>query len=393
MDFELTEEQTTLKDTTRKFMQSREVQDWIYEAYKTKNFPRDFMGRAAEHGYLGMNIAEKYGGAGMSYLDALIAFEEIAYASIPFSLNVLVQNSLAGFAIETFGTLEHREKYLPRMVKGELFGCFANTEPEAGSDAKNIRTRARWTDKKWVINGTKRFITNASEAGVAVIFTRTMERRPGHPGITAFLVEIGPDISGFSLDKIEEKNAQRGSTLCQFTLTDFVAHEEDIIGGINRGWEVCEKTFLHSRLWVATQAVGAARYMLDKTVKYVSGRNTFGEPIIKHQYPAFELAKAKVEIEAARLLIRKAACQETAGDPEFPLTCSMAKYLAGEMVENMASLCYRYHGGMSIATETAPGDHSPETLLLDSKIIRTYEGPSEIMLKIISDDLRKSVSG
>lgn len=384
MDFALTEDQRLIQESVRDFMQSKEVATWIKKAETDKEFPHEFMKRAAGLGYLAMTIDPKYGGAGLGPLDAIVAMEEFAYRSVPFSLNILVQNSLAGHAIATFGTEEQKTKYLPKMAAGELFGCFANTEPDAGSDAKSIITHAKKYADKWVLNGKKRFCTNASEAGIAVVFGRTAARARGAPGTTAFLVEIGSELPGFSLDKKEEKVAQYGSTLCEFSLDDVMVAEDAVLGQVGRGWEVCDKTFRHSRIWIAMQGVGVARRAIDETIAYGSLRKTFGKPIVEHQHVAFELAKARVALESARLLVFKAAWQEAEGDSEFVITASMAKYAAGELAEKASCLCYRYFGGLSISSESISSK-----LHRDAAIIPVYEGASEIQLAIIAKDMLK----
>ncbi|OHA49585.1 MAG: hypothetical protein A3B75_01460 [Candidatus Terrybacteria bacterium RIFCSPHIGHO2_02_FULL_43_14] len=386
MDFALTEEQKMLKDATLEFMADKRVQEWIAVAEKTKGYPHDFMKVAAAMGYLGMNVDTKYGGAGMSYLDAVIAIEQIAYSSASFSLNILVQNSLFGFAIAHAGTEAQKKKYLDAAARGDLFGCFANTEPDVGSDAKNIRTTAVKKGDRWIINGTKRFCTSAAVSSAAVIFARTSPRAPGSPGITAFLIDIGPNVKGYTLDRVEKKNAQPGTLLCEFTLKDYEAAEDAVLGTPEKGWDVCDATFRHSRVWIAAQGVGLAQRAFDETVAYTSTRKTFGKRIIEREDVGSELARLKIEIESARLLTYKAAWQETIGDQDFALTSSMAKYAAGEAAQKAALRCYRYFGGLSAVVETISAK-----LLLDALIIPVYEGPSEIQLAIISKHISQSV--
>jgi alkylation response protein AidB-like acyl-CoA dehydrogenase len=198
MDFTLSEEQILLKNTVRDFMKSKNVHGWIEDAEKNKEFPRPFMREAALLGLLGMNVGEEYGGAGLSYLDAVIVIEEMAYWSISFSLCVLVQNSLGTFPLSVFGSSYQKSLILPVLCSGEKFICFANTEPGVGSDAKNISTSAKKIDEyNWSLNGVKRFITNASVSDWATVSARTSIRKPGHPGITTYLINIEPGINGY----------------------------------------------------------------------------------------------------------------------------------------------------------------------------------------------------
>ncbi len=335
------------------------------------------MKRAAELGYLGMNIEARYGGAEMSYLDSVIVLEEIARASISFSLDVLVQNSLAEFAIETFGTEEQKEKYLPKMAYGELLGCFANSEPNAGSDAKNIITRAARIENGWLINGTKHFCTSASVAGIIVVFVRTAERKSGYPGITAFVAPINDGVPGLTV-RVQPKIAQFGSMLCKVIFDNFVVGRENVLGAEDNGWDVCEQTFYHSRPWIAAQAVGAAQRAFDETLHYDRGRETFGSRLIDKQALRCALAELETKIESARLLTHKAASQEMANDPYSFRTASMAKYSATKAAVEAAQICYQHFGGISI-TE----GHIANRLWRDVKILEIYEGPSEIQLEII----------
>jgi len=382
MDFKLSEEQRVLRDTVRSFMKGSTVRELIRKAEDDKKFPVDFMKLAASMDLLGMNIR-----GGLNYLDAVMAVEEIAYWSIPLSLGILVQNSLGGFAVSQFGSERQKRIYLDKIDSGEIFVCFANTEPDVGSDAKNIRTKAVKDDDKWMLNGTKRFITNASVSSLAIVSARTSPRRAGHPGITTFLIDIGPRTRGYKLEKKETKDIQPGSELCEFSLNNYVARDDNILGRIDGGWKVVDRTFQHSRVWIAAQGVGAAQRALDETIKYTGGeRKTFGKLILDNQYIGFELAKLQVEIESSRLLTYKAACQEMDNSKEFAVTSSMAKFAAAEVAKKASSLCYQYFGGMSASKESIS-----YKLHRDIPIIAIYEGPSEIQLQILWKNIQRMV--
>ena len=387
MDFTISEEQREMKYLVWDYMKSDQALAWIAEAKQTKEYPHAFMRDAAAYGFLGMNISDKYVGANMNYIDSLLAFEEFAYASIPFSLNILVQNSLAGFAIHEFGDDEQKARYLPRMAAGKLLGCFANTEPSAGTDAKNIQLAARATDTGWILNGEKHFCTSASEAGIAVVFARTSPRSTSHPGITAFLIPLGKDAPAGLTVKKQSKNAQHGSTLCTLSFQDVACAHDAMLSEAEQGWTVCERTFLHSRLWIAMQGVGAARRALDETLNYVTQRHTFGKAIGDHQYVSFELAKIDVMIHAARLLTLEAAHQEMidAAHPDLAVMASRAKYLGTQAAQEAALMFYRFSGGLSITEEWTSAQH-----LLDSLILPIYEGPNEIQLQIIANHLKRA---
>lgn len=387
MDFARSEEQNQIRTLVRNYMNDESVRVWMEKARASKEYPHAFMKDAAQYGFLGMNIGQEHGGMGMSYVDALIAFEEFAYASIPFSLAILVQNSLAAFAIQEFGSPEQQTEYLPLLASGTFLGCFANSEPIAGSDAKNIQMRADLTDDGWILNGEKHFCSSASEADIAIVFARTSTRQAGHPGTTAFLVRLNThESNGITITK-QTKNAIHGSTLCAITFDN--ARANSVLDEVEKGWNVCERVFLHSRLWIAMQGVGAARCALDETLYYVTHqRHTFGKPIIDHQHVAFELAKCDVMIHAARLLTLEAAEQEMTNPSHrnFPAMASRAKYLGTQAAQEAALCYYRFCGGMSITQDWPAAQH-----LLDSLVLPIYEGPNEIQLQIIANYLKHNI--
>lgn len=383
----LTADQRDMRMLAKSYMLSEQVRTWISDAQKTKKFPAAFVRDITKHGFMSMNIEDRFGGMGMSYLDAVVVFEELAYASIPFSLIILVQNSLAAFPIQHFGTETQKQKYLPHMSSGELLGCFANTEPDAGSDAKNIITRAVKKGNKWTLHGRKHFCTSASEAGVAIVFARTSRRKAGHPGTSAFLVDLAPEKpKGFEC-RIQDKVAQHGSTLCELVFDGVEVPEENILGEVDKGWDVCDRTFLHSRLWIAMQGVGAARRAFDETARYTSTREAFGAPLIKKQALAFELARIQTAIRSGYLHTHSALTQEM-NDPtslDFLAMAAMAKYVGTEAGEQAALKYWRFCGGISIMSEFGSAQH-----LLDSLVPPIYEGPNEVQLQIIANNIIRS---
>lgn len=378
MDFRQSEEESVVREIVKRFMLDEQVQSWIADAERTHEFSYAFMRRAAGLGFLGMCTKEAYGGAGMDVVSATATIEEFAYGWIAGSLNILVQNSLAGFAIETFGTEEQKERFLPRMAWGELIGCFANTEPDAGSDAKNITTRAVACEGGWRITGQKRSCTNASVAGVIVLFARTKKRAADFPGTTAFLIDIEKDRPGLTIMS-QEKNLQFGSTLCDIYLDEVFVPDSELLGSIDHGWEVCKRTFDHSRIWIAAQAVGAARRALDEAIRHAKTRPTFGQELMRHQVIRLTLANRLVAIESAKLLTQKAAWKESVNDSDFDLFASMAKYAASEAAKETVLTLDEYYGGYV----TDPACIAAK-LKRDALIFRTYEGPSNIQLEIIA---------
>lgn len=378
MDFKQSEEESVMREIVRRFMLDEEVRLWIAEAEHLHTFPHAFMRRAAALGFLAMCTKEVYGGAGMDAVSAIAVIEEFAYGWIAGSLNILVQNSLAGFAIESFGTEEQKERFLPRMASGELIGCFANTEPDAGSDAENITTRAVACEGGWHITGQKRFCTNASVGGVMVLFARTEKRAAGFPGTTAFLMDIEDYRRGLLIVP-QEKNLQFGSTLCDIYLDEVFVPSHELLGSVDHGWDVCGRTFQHSRIWIAAQAVGAARRALDEATRHAKRRHLFGQKMIDHQMIRLTLADRLVAIESAKVLTQKAAWQESVGHQDFDLTAAMAKYAASEAAKETVLTLDEYYGGYV----TDPACIAAK-LKRDALIFRTYEGPSNIQLEIIA---------
>ena len=379
MDFRLSEEQIVVREVVKRFMLDEQVQSWIADAERTHAFPHAFMRRAAEMGFLAMCTKEAYGGAGMDALSAIEAIEEFAYWWIAGSLNILVQNSLAGFAIETFGTNEQKQRFLPRMATGELIGCFANTEPDAGSDAKNFITRAIACEGGWRITGQKRFCTNASVAGVIVLFARTKKGAAGFPGTTAFLIDLERDPPGLKVVP-QEKNLQFGSTLCDIYFDEVFVPYDELLGSVDHGWEVCERTFQHSRIWIAAQAVGAARRAFDEAMRHVRMRTlSLGNKMIEYQMIRLTLADRLVAIESAKILTQKAAWLESMDDPDLDSAASKAKYAASEAAKEIVLTLDEYYGGYVSDPACIAA-----RLKRDALIFRTYEGPSNIQLEIIA---------
>ena len=386
MDFSFSEEQVLLHENARKFMRSVKVQAWIEEAYQTKEFPHAFMREAAAQGYLGMSTNPKYGGSGLNFLDALLVFGEIARESCALALCVLVQNTLFNFAVETFGREDQKQKYLPRAIKGEFFGCVANTEPGVGSDAKNIKLKAERRGDKWILNGTKCFITSAAVAGAAVVSARTARRQSGKPGTTAFLIDIGSDVPGYYLDRVEEKIGQHGAPLCQVTLMDYEATEKNILGKLHGGWPVFNRTFQHSRCAIGIQGVGLAQHAFNEMAVYTKGRVVFGESIFKQSMP--EIAEMHCEIQAARVLAYTAADFETRSHPQSAEAASLAKLAGAEAALKSTLLFFQKCGAMSYILHSLSS-----RLLFDALAIPIYEGASEIQRLIIARRILQKSGG
>lgn len=381
MDFSFTDEQIAIRDTIDHLM-LKEGLGWIKDAETTGAFPRPFMEKMTELGILGMNVDPKYGGEGADYSLMLTAIETLAYHSMAFALNVIVQATLGQSPIERLGTEEQKQKYLPRMIKDGLYGCFANTTCDAGSDAKNIENMALKDGNEFILKGAKQFITNASEAEVFIISARTAKRSAGKPGITLFVMDRVPEIEVIQ----EKKNCQYGATLCQIVLHDVKVKKGNILGKINEGWRGIEDTFNHSRPAIAMQGAGGARRVRDEILKYTSRRTAFSKPLLKQDVIRTWLADLHTQIETTRLLAYRAADEEIKNVPTAGITASMAKLMAGATGRKAADLCFQCFGGQSALAGSMADKHGDEL-----RIVGVYEGPDPIQRKIIADYLEKSL--
>lgn len=346
-----------------------------------KKFPTDFMRDAAKAGFLAMDVPEEYGGLGMTALQKVTVIEELNRAHAGLGLSVLVQGSLAEAPIARFGNDEQKAKYLPRMAEGELFGCFAITEPDYGSDATNIQLKATRDETRngFILNGTKRFITNASgDPQIAIVDTRTGESNSGKKGITTFITGISPGTPGVTVSQPDTKIGLHGSTLCDIYFEDFFTPDDSALGEVNKGWNVVEKTLEHSRIWIAAQGVGIAQRSYDEAKKFIDERMQRGKPIIEIPEVANHLNIVERQIEISRYLVQKAAIHEEDGDPNTVAWASLGKLIAGETALWAAGEATLLHGGQGYLEET------PVTnVLKDAPVIRIYEGTAHIQNKIV----------
>ncbi len=348
-------------------------------------YPRAMMSAAAEIGLLGLEIPPELDGNEVSPVQQAAIMEELAAGDAGLALAVLVQNSLTAFPIARFGTQEQKAKYLPRMARGELIGCFGLTEPNTGSDAKAIRCKATWDEarKGWVINGAKRFITSANAAGVMVLAARTGRPEDRARGISVLLLEIGDGAEGVEVS-VFDKLGQPGSQLCEVTFQNHFVPESGLMGAVNGGWDIIESTLQHSRVWIAAHGSGIARRALELAEKYASEREQFGKKLQAIPEVANHIAIMRRQVELAQALVRKAAAHEQAGDETFFVWASLAKLVAGETALWAAAEGMLLHGGMGY-TKEMPISH----LLPDAAVIRIYEGAAHIQVKILEKHLPK----
>jgi butyryl-CoA dehydrogenase len=375
MDLELTEAQRGARDMARRFAREK-LEAASVEIDRTHRFPTDIIAELGKLGMMGVFIPEKYGGAGLDHVAYALVVEELAVACASTAVIVSAHSSLASWPILALGSDRMRERLLPRMASGEWIGCFALTEPQAGSDAAGQKTRAVLDGDDYVINGTKNFITNSPQAGVAIVFAMTAPEK-GHHGISAFAVETSSP--GWQVVRVENKMGIHGAHSAQLSFSDMRVPRENLLVGEGEGFKVAMKTLDGGRIGIAAQAVGIARASLQASLNYAQERRAFGNPIASYQAIQFKLADIAVEVDAARLLTLRAATLKDAGKP-CSRESAMAKLFASEAAMKASTEAIQIHGGYGYTKE-----FKVERYFRDAKITEIYEGTSEIQRLVISN--------
>jgi butyryl-CoA dehydrogenase len=380
MNFDLTNDQKMLQDQVRKFAQA-ELAPMAPEIDKSGDFPWPNLKKMAQLGLLGVIVPEQYGGSGFDFVSLAIAIEEISRVCASTGVIVAVNNTLTTYPILQFGNEEQKKKYLPPLCSGEKIGAFGITEPNAGSDVVAIESTARLEGDHYVLNGTKRFITNGGEAGIFVVFAYT-NKELKHKGISAFVVER--DTPGFSLGKHEDLMGIRATANCELIFEDAKIPKENLLGKEGDGFNICMNTLDVSRIDIGAQAVGIAQAALDEAVKYSKERKAFGQPICNFQMIQSMFAEMATEIQAARLLVFYAGYCKDKGMQRFSKESAMAKYYAANMAVDVARKSVQIHGGYGYTK-----DYVIERLYRDAKILELYEGTSEIQKIVIARELTR----
>ncbi len=311
VEIDLTEAQIGARDLARRFARER-LEAVGVEIDRTHRFPREAIAELARLGLLGVFIPEQYGGAGLDNVAYALVIEELSVACAATAVIVSAHCSLGAWPILGTGTEEQRRRYLPRMASGEWLGCFALTEPQAGSDAAGQRTRAVLDGDSYVINGTKNFITNGPEAGICILFANTQPDK-GTKGISAFIAETSAP--GFQVTRIEDKMGIHGAHSAQLSFADLRVPRENLLLNEGEGFKVAMKTLDGGRIGIAAQAVGIGRAALEASLRYAQERRTFGQPLASYQAIQWKLADMAVELDAARLLTLRAAVLKDRGEP------------------------------------------------------------------------------
>jgi alkylation response protein AidB-like acyl-CoA dehydrogenase len=379
MNFHLSEEQLAVQEAARDFAQS-ELLPGVIERDTEARFPKEQIQKMGALGFMGMMVEPSYGGGGMDTISYVIAMEELSKIDASASVSMSVNNSLVCWGLEKYGTEEQKQTYLTKLATGEALGAFCLSEPEAGSDATSQQTRATLEGDYYLLNGTKNWITNGSSASIYLVIAQT-DPSKGHKGISVFIVERGWE--GFVVGKKEDKLGIRGSDTHSLLFTDVKVPVQNRIGAEGFGFTFAMETLNGGRIGIAAQALGIASGAYELALAYSKERKAFGKPISQHQAIQFKLADMATQIEAARLLVYKAAWLKDEGK-EYAHASAMAKLYASEVAMAVTVEAVQVHGGYGYVKE-----YHVERLMRDAKITQIYEGTSEIQRIVISRGVLK----
>jgi butyryl-CoA dehydrogenase len=377
MDLELTEKQNMIMDMAREFAQ-KEVAPHASELDRSEKFPTEIIKKAGKLGFLGMMIPEEYGGAGWDTITYALVIEELSKACSSTGALVSVHNSFAHYIILKYGTEEQKKKYIPPMAKGEVYGGFAATEPNAGSDLGSLQTAAVLKDDKYIINGTKTFISGGPQAGTLIVFALT-DKDAGPKGMTAFIVESS--FKGYQVGPIFEKMGIRASETSELIFEDMEVPKENVLGKEGEGFKIALTSIDGGRIGIASQAIGIAQRALDEAINRAKERIQFGKPIAKLQAIQWMIAEMATRVEASRLLVRQAAFLKDKG-VRFSKEAAMAKLMASETAVFCADKSLQIHGGYGYMRE-----YDIERLYRDAKITEIYEGTTEVQKLVIASNI------
>ena len=377
MNFEFTEEHLNVQQAARDFAQT-ELLPGVIERDNEQKFPTEQIKKLGELGFMGIMVDPKYGGSGMDTISYVLAMDEISKIDASASVVVSVNNSLVCWGLETYGNEEQKQKYLVPMASGQVHGAFLLSEPEAGSDATSQRTTATDEGDHYLLNGTKNWITNGNSATYYLVIAQT-DVEKGHKGINAFIVEKSWE--GVTVGKKEDKMGIRGSDTHSIMFQDVKVPKENRIGEDGFGFKFAMKVLAGGRIGIAAQALGIASGAYELALKYSKERKAFGKEIMHHQAIQFKLADMATQIEAARLMVIKAAALKDAGK-DYALMSSMAKVFASETAMWVTTEAVQVHGGYGYVKE-----YHVERLMRDAKITQIYEGTSEVNRIVISREI------
>lgn len=378
MDFQLDSNQKLIREMIHDFAE-KELREKAMEIDRTGEFPWDSVRKMAQLGIMGFIVPTKYGGAEASFVSLAIAIEEISRVCASTGVIVAVNNTLASYPILAFGNEDQKKKYLPQLSNATKLGAIGLTEANAGSDVASMETTARLEGDHYVLNGSKRFITNGGEAGIFVVFAYT-DKSLKHKGISAFIVE--KDFPGFSVGKHEDLLGIRATSNCELIFDDCIVSKENLLGGEGQGFKVAMNTLDVSRIDIGAQAVGVSQGAFEAAVQYAKERKAFGQVIGQFQMIQDKLAEMATRIDASRLLVYRAAALKDQGLPRFTKEAAMAKYYAAETATYVAKEAVQIFGGYGYSK-----DYEVERYYRDAKVMEIYEGTSEIQKVVIARNL------
>ena len=374
----LTDEQRMLQETAREFAR-QELAPGAAERDREGRFPKEAVAELGRLGFMGMLVPPEWGGAGADHVGYALVMEEVAAAE-GATATILSVNTLCCGAVLQYGSEEQKRRFLAPMARGETLTAFALTEPQAGSDAAAIKTRARRHGNSWVLSGTKQFITTGKNADLALVFAVSDPER-GKRGISAFLVPT--DSPGYKVARLEEKLGQRASDTAQLVFEDLEVTPDRMLGGEGEGYKIALSNLEGGRIGIAAQSLGMARAAYEAALSYAQQRETFGRKLVDHQAVAFKLADMATGIAAARGLVFDAAERRDVGEPCIK-EASMAKLFASEMAERVASEAIQIHGGYGYLA-----DFPVERIYRDVRVCQIYEGASEVQRLLIAREVAK----
>ncbi len=384
MNFEIPENLRMMVDTVRRFVR-QDLEPISRQVEEEDRIPDSVVQKMRELGLFGLSIPEEYDGLGLGCLGECLVYEELGKVNACFRTRLGTNNGIGSQGIVLDGTPEQKKKYLPKFASGEWVACFALTEPEAGSDAANLKTTAELNGDHWVLNGRKHFITNGNIADVAAVFALTDRAKRAKGGITAFIVE--KTFPGFYVGTIERKMGMRGSHTCELIFDNCQVPRENVIGGepyIGRGFQTAMKTLDKGRLTLGAWALGSAQKLLELSVDYAKQRVQFGKPIAQFQAIQTMLADMATQIYAARQMLYHAAWLRDRTGVAVIKEASMVKLFCSEMANRVADMAVQIHGGMGYMK-----DFPVERFYRDLRLTRIYEGTSEIQRIVIAREILK----
>lgn len=381
MNFTLSNDQRMMRTMVRDFVEEEVIPQAVITD-ETHEFPLHLIKKMGELGLMGIPIPEEYGGSGSDFISYILAIEEIARGCGSTAVILAVHTSIGTFPILYFGTEEQKQKYLPKLARGEIIGAFALTEENSGSDASSLVTTAERRGDYYVINGSKRFITNSGYAGVYTVMAST-DRSKGPNGVTAFLVDA--DTPGFKVGKKEEKMGLHGSSTCELIFEDVIVPVENRLGQEGQGFKVAMSLLDDGRIGIGAQALGIGQAAFEAALAYSQERVQFNQAIMNFQGIQFMLADMATQLEAARLLVYQAAANRVLGLP-YSKEASMAKMFASDTAVKVTTDAVQIFGGYGYTKE-----YKVERYMRDAKITQIYEGTNQIQRIVIAKHLRNSI--